>query len=358
MTRALSNLAMRSAPSSARTATGPRLVFATGVALSSLLGCHTPNQPPGTQATVTPSAPPSSSAAPESTAPCVAPAATAPSVALAATAATPICPAKSPSEEPGVPCGELGCRAFSAPGPAIARLLSETHPRLLAVGEAHLQQDVKGVRSSTALFTEQLPWLCAQSTELLIELWLGRSDCGDQRVKEVAARQREVTSPQASINPTEFQRLGRVAQSVGMHPQALTPSCEDYRTVLAAGSSDIDAMLQLIERRSQEQLEALLAASRGERGLVISYGGALHNDAQPSAARAPWSFGPAMLERTAGAYVELDLLVREQVKDSPAWRDLPVTPIVAKDPLPDRTLLFQTGPKSYVLVFARQVAKP
>jgi hypothetical protein len=56
---------------------------------------------------------------------------------------------------------------------------------------------------------------------------------------------------------------------------------------------------------------------------VLAYGGALHNDTAPRPQRAAWSFGPELMQRTGGRYIELDLIVADYIQDNDAWRSLP-----------------------------------
>jgi hypothetical protein len=90
--------------------------------------------------------------------------------------------------------------------------------------------------------------------------------------------------------------------------------------------------------------------------VVVTYGGALHNDPTPSPERAEWSFGPALIERTGGRYVAIDLYVPELIDGSDAWKRLAFYPYY--DPAKDgaKTTVFRDG-KSFVIVLPRTAAK-
>ena len=86
-------------------------------------------------------------------------------------------------------------------------------------------------------------------------------------------------------------------------------------------------------------------------GLVLTYGGALHNDLQPDADHAAWSFGPALRQLTDNATVELDLIVREYIKNDEVWRALPWTAVFEPREHTESFVLYEPTPKSFVLIF-------
>jgi hypothetical protein len=95
----------------------------------------------------------------------------------------------------------------------------------------------------------------------------------------------------------------------------------------------------------------------GRERIVIAYGGALHNDLTPAPARADWSYGPGLLADTQGRYVELDLIVRELIKDNDAWRSLPWYSQFDPELLAERSIVLRPAPNSYVLFFAKAKAE-
>jgi hypothetical protein len=96
--------------------------------------------------------------------------------------------------------------------------------------------------------------------------------------------------------------------------------------------------------------------AQGQRALlVVTYGGALHNDVDVDAAKAKFSFGPQLVEATGGRYLELDLIVPEFIADNEVWRKLPWYDSFDRTrPRTDATLI-RTGPRSFVVVFPRTV---
>lgn len=256
-------------------------------------------------------------------------------------------------------CGDLGCLAFDLPVEAFRYVLAH-EPRVLAIGEAHAQRanEGTGVASSTKRFSETLlPELAGKATGLVLELWLGEPKCG-KVVEVVREQQKPVTQGQAKTNPNELVALGDRAFALGIRPFPLKPSCEDYAPIADAGDDAVLRMLELIERLSEERMKALLRApgDGGAPGLVLAYGGALHNDATPAPGKEGFSFGPAMVHASDGRYVELDLIVGDFVRDAEPWTALPWTKTYLASPVTAKTLLYRTGPMSFVLVFPRAAA--
>ena len=263
------------------------------------------------------------------------------------------------SSAPAEPCGALDCRAFADPAAALKYVLDQQHPLVLGVGEAHVQRDVPLAVSPTRLFARLLPVLCGTSRDIVIELWLGRSDCGDRSVEQVAQAQKPITSAQAPTNQGDFVELGREAKRLGIEPHALRPSCDEYRSIVKAGASDVDQMLTLVAQHTAILAEQLLQRPEpADRPLVITFGGAMHNDVQPRPGQQAWTFGPELDKFTAHRYVELDLVVREQVRDTSAWEAQPFYHHFSKDLMPTRTLLYRQGPHSFTLVFPKAKDTP
>ncbi|WP_437542759.1 hypothetical protein WME97_31330 [Sorangium sp. So ce367] len=261
-------------------------------------------------------------------------------------------PAAAASPAPA-PCGALGCLAFDTPAQAFAHVL-ESGPRVLAVGEAHAQQGSEGVPSTTRRFTELfLPALAGRASDLIIELWAVDPRCKKEQVARVETEQRTVTQGQAAQNQDEFLALGHAAKRLGIRPRQLTPSCQDYDAIVRAGPDAVTTMLEMIARLTAAEAKALLGREDAAGKMVIAYGGALHNDVAPRPGRERWSFGPELSAITAGKYVELDLIVREFIKESESWRALPWYPHFDREEHPDKAVLFNPAPGSYTLIFPR-----
>jgi len=272
----------------------------------------------------------------------------APSVAPAVVAA-PSSPA--PASPTFRDCGELSCKAFASAADAFDFVLAEK-PRVLAVGEAHAQSDGPKAASSTRRFMDGLlPHLAPRATDLVIELWLANGSCGNVEQK-VAEQQGAVTAPQAATNQNDFIQLGHRAKALGIMPHALVPSCEQYQKIAGAGAADIEEMLGMIKRATQQDIEKLLVERPPER-LVVAYGGAMHNDLLPREGREDFSFGPALAQATGGHYVELDLVIPEQIKDTEAWRGLPWYAHYSREKAGTDAYLYSWAPHAYALLFPK-----
>ncbi len=220
---------------------------------------------------------------------------------------------------------------------------------MLAVGEAHAQKGTEAIESTTSRFGERLlPRLKGRATDLVIELLIASGKCGrvEQKVQE---QQRPVTENQAATAQNEFVTLGHRAKALGILPHPLTPTCEEYAAVSRAGAADVELLLETVARITEREAAALLA--RSPSALVVTYGGAIHNDVAPRAGRERWSFGPELSKRSGGAYVELDLIVPEYVKDTEVWRAMPWYEAFTRAPTSSSARLITTGPASFVLIF-------
>ena len=263
------------------------------------------------------------------------------------------CPQLVFDAEPGIACGDLHCLAFSSEGAAFAHVL-RLQPQVLGIGESHAPKGSEAIHSATRRFAQELlPLLCGRTKSIILELWLPRNDCGDKRVEQVRRAQKPITSGQAKTNQDEYVTLGHVAKRFGIEPSALVPTCEEYQSILDAGPDTIERMLQLIGKRTGERVVEDLNKfpNQAVGPIVVAYGGALHNDAEPTADHAGYSYGPALLDRTQGKYVELDLVVPEFVKDTDAWRRQPWHSAFKSNRDRSRTILYQWSPHSFALVF-------
>jgi hypothetical protein len=261
---------------------------------------------------------------------------------VATTRSTPIV-AQSPRT-----CGPLGCRLFTTPEEAIETVL-HSNPKVLAVGEAHAQRGTEHILSTARRFTETiLPLLARRAKAIVVELPIADGSCG--KAEQTAGRVAEqVTREQSASNPNEYMSLATRARALGIVPYPLRLGCEQYRQIAEAGAGDIASALTVIAQAMEREVVRRLAEH--PNGLVVTYGGALHNDLHPDARHASWSFGPALSRMTHGAMVELDLIVREYIKDDEVWRALPWTAVFDPRAHTDSVVLYEPTPESFVLIF-------
>jgi hypothetical protein len=256
----------------------------------------------------------------------------------------------------GTPCATPGppCLRFATNADAFRWVLAH-EPAILAIGEAHAQKGTEAVASATRRFTESMvPLLENHASDLLVEAWAGDPKC-QKEVKQVATAQKPVTQTQAQSNPNEYVTLGTRAKALGVQPHLLRPSCDDYARLADAGAEIVTASLGLIKRLTQSDATKLYERNEAAGGgkMVLTYGGAMHNDLAPSESLRRYSFGPELQALTHGRYVELDLIVPEYVKKTEVWEKLPWFAAFQADQVPrDKPTLYVVGERSFVLVFA------
>jgi hypothetical protein len=154
--------------------------------------------------------------------------------------------------------------------------------------------------------------------------------------------------------------LGHQAKALGIAPFVLSPTCGEYHAIASAGEETLSTLLSTVATVTARMARRALAQNQadGIERAIVAYGGALHNDRHPLGVRAAWSYGPALSEATGNRYVELDLIVREFIKDTDAWQRLPWYDHFRPALDTDRTVLMQPSPGSYVLFFSAAPAAP
>jgi hypothetical protein len=291
-------------------------------------------------------------AAPERQASAVPPASEQPRSGLALSKGAELSPVPEARPTATTACAAPGCQLFDTPVAALAAVL-EANPLVLGVGEAHALKGSEGVESTTSRFTEQLlPMLAPRSSDLIIELMEPDRRCL-QTTEQVKKEQQAVTKEQASDNQNEFVTLGTRAKEAGVTPHILYPDCAQYERIVKAGDDGIFVMLETIATLTEAKAKAILARNQkaGAQRLVILYGGAVHNDRLPREGRGTWSYGPNLAEHTNQRYVELDLIVREYIKDTEVWQKLPWYADFDKHAHLDKVVLLQPSASAYVLIF-------
>jgi hypothetical protein len=247
----------------------------------------------------------------------------------------------------------------SAPQPpavspeSVFREILALRPLVLAIGEGHAQKGTEGVPSATRRFTESLlPMLAGRASDIVIELWMQDSRC-KREVERVREQQKPVVEQQARTNKNEMLILAEEAKKLGIVPWPLRPTCEEYDAVSKAGDDAIPAMLELTAKMASRTIEACLRrnAQNGSDKIVVSYGGAMHNDLAPATGREAWSFGPRMKELAQGRYVELDLFVPESIGDTESWRKLAWYPLFDRTRPHADTTAFHPSATQWVVIF-------
>lgn len=269
--------------------------------------------------------------------------------------------APSPSDTPSAPaslvpeaCGPFECYWADSGPDALAVVLTD-QPLALGIGEAHALAGSESIASTARRFAQYLlPELRGRASHLVVELLAPEPGC-DAATREVRRVQQPVTAPQAKTNTADYVALGHRARELSIEPFVLKPTCDELGAIAGAGEGALDQMLGTIARVTSRMLRAALLQNREKKrpALVIGYGGALHNDIAPRPERAAWSYGPDLAAFTRGRYTELDLVVRELIRDSDVWRALPWYASFEPGRHPERWLVMRTGPRRYALFFPK-----
>ena len=88
---------------------------------------------------------------------------------------------------------------------------------------------------------------------------------------------------------------------------------------------------------------------------MVLYGGAVHNDLFPAAALATYAYGPDTRKKAGADYVELDLYQPELL--TPTLTEAVWAPLLAATG-PDRVVLYERAPQSFVLLLSTAPVKP
>lgn len=257
-------------------------------------------------------------------------------------------------------CGNTPCRIFPDAVSAFRAVLAE-RPRVLGVGEAHTLAGAGGVESATARFTRDLlPLLSGHATDIVVEALVPNPKC-EKTSRAAKKEQKVVTDRQSPKDQEEFVALGHAAVALGIRPFALEPTCEDLARIAKGGAEAVAGSLEAITRLSTEKLRGLLQERGGSpdaEGIIVLYGGATHNDAAPATGKEAWSYGPVAKAASGGRYTEVDLIVPEYVKKTPAWESLPWFSSYDPAAHPREATLFDVAPSSFVVIFPATEAPP
>jgi hypothetical protein len=245
-------------------------------------------------------------------------------------------------------------RVYPTAAAALKAILG-SRPRVLAVGEYHQTTATARIPSALKRFTrELLPSLReAGATHLIVETWMTTGECGETERNAVAQVEKATRRP--AQTESEVVTLLRRAKEAGIQPGILEVACKDYQAMTAGQQVDFDRLLRLTRDQLETQLRAALA--RRESRLVVSYGGALHNDLHPTGEVAPYAFGPAIASAVGGGYVELDLYVPELVERNATIRAQPWFAAYRRAYRSGWVTLVRLGDRSFALVFPRSRRK-
>jgi hypothetical protein len=260
----------------------------------------------------------------------------------------------------GTACGAMGCLQFDTVEDAFKAALA-SKPLVVAIGEAHAQKTKEGVASSAKRFTETiLPAIKANASDLLLEIMMpAKLPDGGACVATATAvkkKQEVITNQQASTAQNEYVVMGDTAKKLGVIPDLLRPTCEDLAAIQKASDAEWLALqLGTIARLTKTKVGVLLDRNARTPAdadkFIITYGGSLHNDVQPPPERADFCFGPDLIKRTGGRYVEIDLYVPDYIEDTDNWKKQEWYASYDKAKLGAKTTMFRPRENSFVILF-------
>ncbi len=256
------------------------------------------------------------------------------------------------------PVDDLTYRAFPDSASAVSAILDEAgRARVYAVGEYHPRAMPNAPKSPLARFTtEIMDLLVPHARHLVIETWL---DDGCAATSAVSRELASVTGRPPGPS-TLLEALVMKSAQARLVTHGLPMTCIEHGALLdAMGRVDFLRLLELVTEKLGKTARELVASDRA----VIVYGGALHNDLYPAWPLESLSYAHQLSEDLGGGVIEIDLVVPEVVAPMPIVRREDWFPLLGRS-APDRVLLWERGPESYVVILpaqdleARKVALP
>jgi hypothetical protein len=237
-------------------------------------------------------------------------------------------------------------REVATTAQAIALILAENpQPLVFAIGEYHQTRNAIASTSPLARFTREIIGLLeAHADHLVVEAWLDASCWSSTGDKVRAATQR------SEATQMEVLRLIDRGRKAHLQTHTLPITCIEYDAVMdASGHVDFLLLLELITDKLADTTRKLVAADRA----VIVYGGALHNDLYPRWPLESLSYARPLAHELGGHVLEIDLVVPEVVAGMEMIRAEAWFPLLGRAS-PDRVLIWQRGPASYVVILPAQ----
>ena len=230
---------------------------------------------------------------------------------------------------------------------AIRLILAENHNvRVFAVGEYHpTKRSVAAAAAipSVLFRSDVLPVLDLVANHLLIESWI---DDGSWSAPISTLAQQVTLAMDRPSNAALLPARAPALSSMTLHLLQLTPIEQDAM-LDPRGRVDFFRLLTTITSKLNETAQRLVA--RHTADAVIIYGGALHNDLYPRWPFEVFSYAQPLQAALGGGVVEIDIVVPEIAANNPATAHLPWLPLLAAAG-PDRVVVFQPGPHSYVII--------
>ena len=251
------------------------------------------------------------------------------------------------------PLDGLPHREFPDTRSAIDAILAEVPPvKVYAVGEYHMTSKSVVHNSPLARFTNEiLGMLEPRAHHLIVESWLD-DGCRSSSKKQIADA---IDRPKSQTK--QLEALFVKTRRLRLETHDLPITCVEHDSLVdATGQVDFLQLLEMITDKLGDSAREMLAEDPGRP--VIVYGGALHNDLYPRWPLEDLSYAAPLARELGGGVLELDLIVPEVVANVALARSEPWAPLLNLAG-PDRVLVWERGPSSYVVILPTQpVAGP
>lgn len=260
-------------------------------------------------------------------------------------------------------------RKFPDLATAAKQILTESRPRILGVGEFHVLAGAPPVLSTMERFTIDIATLTEGASDLIVETWVQQGTCGKK--EQTVGRDVEQTLERPPEVENHLVRMLKSAEKRGVLPHVMTMTCADYdQLVDDKGAVNYDKMLVLVKgklaglarkvfdyrarpRKNDSQESQSAPAADATEPMIVMYGGALHNDEYPFAGLEDISYVKDVHALVGERYVELDLYVPEYVEGNALAEQETWYPVFERHASADHVLVFQRGPRSYLVILRR-----
>lgn len=228
----------------------------------------------------------------------------------------------------------------------------DDNTEIIGFGELHEQVGHTSPQSALVQFTQHVvPLLGAQTAYLIVETWSPPQACGKAAQQVTHAIETAVQRPVAT--KSQVAQLADAARTAGITPIAMNFSCADYtalRTAAQQSSDDqIITMLDLTTRELAAQTNAAWTKRTATaRHRILVYGGGLHNNRQPVAGVAQWSFVTSLPSDALAHYVEIDWYPRGLAYRDPAVIKTGLLPPATEHP--DAVWIVPQGERSFLVL--------
>ncbi len=263
---------------------------------------------------------------------------------------TPTTPAPPPVATP-IDAAVYPPNTYATLAEALAAIIPDD-ARVIGFGELHARVDRAQVKSALSHFTDALPAIGDDISDLIVETFVVAPNCGKTAQKATKQMETEVKRPVET--KSEITLLADAARAKHIQPHAMTLTCGDYKTLVPKNEVDPLAMLT-ITTRELKRIAASAVAHRDKdpehRPWIAVYGGALHNDRFPDEAVKDWSYAAAIDDVTKGHFVEVDLIVPELALADAQSQKQPWFPLAQN--ATDRVQVFERNQRSFVVILAK-----